>query len=228
MEYGLFSLCLVVYFLSLGVSALPVILEVSPSASAQVDRIDVHGGCENFYYMCSGTGLEGKYAAGYECYNTNDRFYSPSQQRFVLEFDLSVQSKQLSAASLRFFVTDVRKAQNLDLYLVSSSWDPVSCKAGGDICVQPYCGECASVFDLKGNIVSSADVSSGKDNVLDVFPAAKDALSKDGKLYLQIRGAEDTWAREGESSCKITDGWDQRDVVFSGGAQGPYLEMIYS
>lgn len=176
------------FLLPVGVYALPDSLEVAPSALAQVDRVDVHGGCENFYFMCSGPDVEGKFAAGYECYNTGTGFYSPTEERFDLKFDLPVSSKQLSAASVHVFVSDVRKAQELGVYLVSSSWGSVSCEAGGDICVQPYCGECKPLFDVSSSLLSYKMVGSVGEVSFDVTEAVQEAYSSGGNsVSLQVR-----------------------------------------
>ena len=200
----------------------------TPVLSEQAYSIGVHGGCENSYYACQSASGGGTMSAGYKCYKTSAGFYTPAVERFMLGFDLSglPKDKQISGAKLHLAASSVNRAQSISVYSVSPVSE-VNCVPGGDVCTQPYCGECAQVFDVKGSIISSVDVSVGGDYVLDLASAAKDAIGKGGKLYLQIRGAEDTWTREGETSCKITDGWDQRDAVFNGGADGPYLEIIY-
>ena len=204
--------------------------EISPSESAQVYAIDVHGGCENSYYACSASSNSGKYSAGYKCYNKDGNYYSPAKERVNIKFDLPpVSSIVLFGAKLKLSVTQINKIQDLSLYKISSSWQPVSCEAGGDICTQPYCGECKTLFDASGSIISSNKVYSTGDISFDVTDVVSKAYSSGQKtIALQLRGMEDLWESSGRASCAGQDAWQAQDIEIPGDDyNGPRLVLNY-
>ena len=204
--------------------------ELSPSESDQAYSIDVHGGCENSYYACSASSNSGKYSAGYKCYNKDGNYYSPAKERVNIKFDLpSVSSIVLYGAKLKLSVTQVNKIQDLSLYKIGSTWKPVSCEAGGDICTQPYCGECKALFDASGSIISSNRIYSTGDVSFDVTDAVRKAYSSGQKtLSLQLRGTEDIWDSSGSASCGGRNAWQTQDLEIRGDDySGPRLTLSY-
>jgi hypothetical protein len=203
--------------------------ELSASESAQVYAIDVHGGCENSYYACSSSGFD-KYMAGYKCYNKDGDYYSPAIERVDLKFDLpAIPSIVLYGAKLKISVSSVNKMQDISLYKISSSWQPVSCKAEGDICTQPYCGECKALFDASGSLISSERASSARDLSFDITEAVERAYSSGQKtLSLQLRGTEDIWESSASASCGGQNAWQTQDVEIRGDDySGPRLVLSY-
>jgi hypothetical protein len=203
--------------------------ELSPSEIAQVYAIDVHGGCENSYYACSSPSSSGGYSAGYKCYNENGNYYSPTKERVNIKFDLpEVSSIVLYGAGLRISVTSVNKVQDVSLYRIGSSWKPVSCVAGGDICTQPYCGECEALYSASGSLISKK-LSAGGDIYFDITEAVSKAYSSGQKtLSLQLRGEEDVWESSGSASCGGRNSWRTQDYEIRGDNYiGPRLTLDY-
>jgi len=203
---------------------------VSLTSSVQVYSISVHGGCENQYYGCSVPDKDGKFAAGYKCYNTGDQYYSPVKERFDLRFDLpDLTSKTVLGASLNLFATNANRAQEVKVFSGKVDWTPTSCSASGDICSRPYCEQCASLFDFAGGVQRSAQTISGGKVSYDLTDQVKEAYSSGlSTLSLQLRGEEDVWASAGKDSCGRLNDWVKQDVEFAGSVGGkPYLEIVY-
>jgi len=203
---------------------------VAPAASAQIYSIDVHGDCENSYYGCYAPDKDGKFAAGYKCYNTGDQYYSPVKERFNLRFVLpDLTSKTVLGASLNLFATNVNRAQEVRVFSGKVDWTPTSCSASGDICSQPYCEQCAPSFDFAGGVQRSAQTISGGKVSFDLSDQVKEAYSGGlSTLSLQLRGEEDVWASAGKDSCGRKDDWVKQDVEFAGSVGSkPYLEIVY-
>jgi len=204
---------------------------IMPAASAQVYSIDVHGGCENQYYGCYSPDNDGKFAAGYECYNTGGQYYSPVRERFDLRFVLpDLTSKTVLGASLNLFATNANRAQEVRVFSGKVDWTPTSCSASGDICARPYCEQCAPLFDFAGGVERSAQtIGSGGKVSYDLTDQVKEAYSGGlSALDLQVRGEEDVWASAGKDSCGRKDDWIKQDAEFAGivGSK-PYLEIVY-
>ena len=200
------------------------------SASVQVHSMDVEGACKNAYYACESPDKNGKLVAGYACYDTGNGFYAAANERFDLKFSLpDLSGKTLVSARLNMVSSKVNKIQEVSVYSTGTTWAPVSCTAGGDICTQPYCAECRPVYDLLGGIEDKAQIGNDGKYSFDVIGLVNSAYSgTDKTVSLQVRGVEDLWNTEGASSCgKLVD-WARQDVEFYGmGPSQPYLEMVY-
>ena len=201
------------------------------AASAQAYGVDVHGNCENSYYKCSAPDNSGVFAVGYECFNKEDNYYTPTKERFDMRFDLpDLSDAKVMGARLVLIVASVNKVQDVAVFSGDSGWSPVSCTATGDICTRPYCQECASLFDSKGSTQQSVQkvTDSGKVS-FDVSEAVKQAYAgKAASLSLQVRGIEDIWQSIGQGSCGAVNDWVRQDVEFYGkGVIGPKLEIDY-
>ena len=201
---------------------------VLPVLSEQVYSMAVHGGCENSYYSCNEAKTQPALFAGYKCYKTSNGFYTPATERFNLRFNLSDSIvSTIASARLHLPVSEVGKTQTVEIYSIDSMPDAVKCVAGGDICTKPYCGECKPLYDLGGTKISSAPISSG-DYSFDVSHIVKEKAASAGTVSLQIRGLEGLWDTDKENSCSLENNWDKRDISFTAGADGPYLEITYN
>ena len=203
---------------------------VAPKASVQVYSVGVHEGCENNYYGCVPSDQEGNFIAGYECYNQNDKYYSAGKERFDLKYELpELTSKKILGASLVLSAGRVNRPQTLSLYSVNSDWALATCRAGGDICTQPYCGECKSLFELSGERVAETEAKSMGLLSFDISDSVKAAYASGNKvLSYQVRGEEDLWETGGVGSCGGVNAWSEQDVEAQGpGGSQPYLEIVY-
>jgi hypothetical protein len=203
---------------------------VTPKASVQAYSVGVHEGCENGYYGCVPSDREGNFIVGYECYNQNDQFYSAGKERFNLKYELpDLTSKTILGASLTLSLGKVNKPQTLALYSANSDWEPVTCRAGGDICTQPHCGECKELFELSGDRVAETEAKSMGLLSFDISDQIRAAyLSGTKVLSYQVRGEEDLWETGGKGSCGGLNAWSELDVEVQGvGGIQPYLEIVY-
>jgi hypothetical protein len=204
---------------------------LTPKTSLQVYSIGVHSGCENNYYGCVPSDREGNLIAGYECYNQNGKYYSAGKERFNLKYELpDLSSKTILGASLTLSAGRVNKPQTLTLYSADSGWEPATCRAGGDICTQPHCGECKGLFDMPGGQLAQTKAASMGLLSFDISSHIKEAYSRgDTVLSFQVRGEEDLWETGGGAeSCGGINEWSELDVEFQGaGGMQPYLEIFY-
>jgi hypothetical protein len=203
---------------------------VNPSASAQVYGIVVQGDCKNKYYSCAFPDKDGKFAAGYECYNMDGNYYTPANERFNLKYALpEMPGRTVLGGSLNLRASIVNKPQTLILYSAPQDWMPAACSAGGDICTQPYCGECAPIYDMPGDRLSANKINDAGSVSFDISEYVKSAYGNGQKiLSFQIRGGEDLWVTQEKSTCGNLGAWVKQDVVFSSsGANQPYLEIVY-
>ena len=203
---------------------------VSPKASVQVYNVGVHSGCENSYYGCVPSDQNGNFVAGYECYNQNDKYYSAGKERFDLKYELpDLSSKKILGTSLNLAAGKVNKPQTLSLYSVNNDWAPATCRAGGDICTQPYCGECKSLFELSGERVAETEARSMGLLSFDISDSVKAAYASGNKvLSFQVRGEEDIWETGGTGSCGGVNAWSEQDAEVQGAAGSqPYMEIVY-
>jgi hypothetical protein len=197
-----------------------------PAGIMQVSSVDVQGGCENSYYGCDP--MPGYYAAGYRCMNKGE-YATPAIERINIEYDLQgiPADGELVAAKLLLNPSAVKKQQEVVVY--SSDTAPASdtkCLPVGDICTKPYCQECAPLFEAGKSKIASAEVKDAQEYSIDITEAVLSALNTDEKrLLLQLRGVEDVWAREGESSCSDSGAWSEQDVQFS--EDGMILKLLY-
>ena len=202
---------------------------IRPSLKEQSYLMGVHGACDNSYYSCY-SASEGALFAGYKCFKTSNGFYAPATERFNLRFDVSDVPKdvQIIGATLHLKASDIGKSQTVQVYSVDKIPEAVKCLPGGDICTQPYCGECKPLYDIDGTVASSTEISSTGQYSFNLTNQLKDKMAGDGIVSLQIRGAEGLWESQGQSSCSVENEWDKRDVSFdAGGRDGPYLEIVY-
>ncbi len=202
---------------------------VKPLLKEQSYLMGVHGACDNSYYSCY-SASEGNLFAGYKCYKTANGFFAPATERFNLRFDVSEVPKdvQIIGATLHLKASDIGKSQTVQVYSVDKIPEAVKCLPGGDICTQPYCGECKPLYDIDGTVASSTEISSTGQYSFNLTNQLKDKMAGDGIVSLQIRGAEGLWESQGQSSCSVENEWDKRDVSFdAGGRDGPYLEIVY-
>jgi len=206
---------------------------VTPAASAQVYSIDVHGDCENSYYGCSTPDKDGEFTAGYGCHQTKNAqgvYYSAVKERFDLVYDLpGMPAEKVVGASLNLNIASLNKPQTVGVYSADSGTSLVTCTAGGDICLQPYCRECQAAYDYEGSVKQSDQIitSAGKAS-FDVTDAVKKAYGAGRKqLFLQVRGAEEGWESQGQSMCDKENNWVKQDIAFYGkGPNQPVLEIV--
>ncbi len=201
---------------------------INPSSTEQAYSMQVHTGCENSYYACNDAKAQPKLFAGYKCYKTGDgTYYTPATERFNLRFDLSSLPKgvDIQSARLNMVSSNIGKPQTVSVYSLDKDWSSVKCVPGGDICSQPYCGECAGVYNLSGTLQSSLDVSTPAEYSFDVTNLVKDKYAAGQQVSLQVRGQEGLWEKDGQSTCLLSNAWDKRDVSFNG--DSIYLEVVY-
>jgi hypothetical protein len=199
---------------------------IKPYKSAQTYSMEVTGSCNNRYYSCSRGDDNGIFNLGYKCYN-KDPYFDPSVERFVLGYELpqSPAGTAVSSAVLNYDVREVRSAQELIVYSANTEWSPITCVAGGDICTQPYCPECASLHSLGADRLTSIQINAPGKYSVDVTGSVK-ARAAGGNVSFQTRGGnEDLWSRDGINSCKEKNAWDSYDIKISG---LPTMVLIYS
>jgi hypothetical protein len=204
---------------------------VKPATSAQAYSVNVNGDCTNQYYSCDYPAKAGTFYAGYSCFDTDNKFFSPSNARFDLKYVLPESpSQDIVSATLNLMAGKVNQPQEVSLYTRDTEWSQVSCAPGGDICLRPYCKECADVYEGGLNpLPKTLKVESAGTVSFDVTDSVKAALSagKTALLYT-IGGEEGTWDREGKASCSAVGEWTMKDVEFVGnGDRAPYLEIVY-
>lgn len=194
---------------------------LKPVESTQTYNMEVTGGCANKYYSCYTPNKEGKYTAGYECYNTEDTYQTGAQGKFSLKFDLKTMPTTLKIAAVRLFLTaeQVNKLQDIAVYAVEDNWKGANCVPGGDICTQPYCGECAASTDLAGTLQQTVRVNGPGVYAFDVTDYVKAKYAKgDQYATFQIRGSED------KDACAGLSVWKSYDVEF---ATTPYINVLF-
>jgi hypothetical protein len=158
---------------------------------------------------------------GYECYNTEDQYQTGAQGKFSLKFDLKTMPTTLKIAAVKLFLTadQVNKLQDISVYAVSDDWKGANCMAGGDICTQPYCAECAQSTDLSGTLQQSARVNGPGVYAFDITDYVKAKYAKgDRYATFQIRGSED------KDACGGVSQWKSYDVEF---ASTPYVKVLF-
>lgn len=205
---------------------LNLVTVIKPYKSSQTYSMDVTGSCSNHYYSCSKGDDNGVFNLGYKCYN-RDPFFDPSMERIALGYELpkAPAGTSISSAVLNYVVREVRSAQDLVVYDAKTEWAPVMCVAGGDICTQPYCPDCAPLHSLGTDRLTSVKVSAPGEYSLDVTDAVVLHASS-GEISFQTRGGnEDLWSREGVNSCKETNSWNNYDLRIQG---TPTMVLLYS
>jgi hypothetical protein len=202
---------------------------VTPVDSSQVYGINVHGNCENSYFDCSSPDRNGRFYLGYECYNKGDSFYSAANARAVLRFELpDMSSKKVLGASLNLMVAKVNRVQDISVYSAEGNWTAASCTAGGDICTQPYCGECSSAFNMAGTKLAGRNVNTDGYSTFDISDTVVKAYESGTKtVFFQLRGSEDLWNSEGKSSCGSLDSWAKETIELQAKG-GTNLEIAYT
>jgi len=194
---------------------------LKPVASTQTYNMEVTGDCANKYYSCHTPNKEGIFTAGYECYNTEDKYRTGAQGKFSLKFDLKTMPTTLKIASVKLFLTadQVNKMQDITVYAVADNWQGANCIPGGDICTQPYCAECAASTDLTGTLQQSARVNGPGVYAFDVTEYVKAKYAKgDQYATFQIRGSED------KNACGGLSQWKSYDIEF---ASTPYMNVLF-
>ena len=206
--------------------ALNLVSVIKPVKSAQTYSMDVTGSCNNHYYSCSKGDDNSIFNLGYKCYN-KDPYFDSSAERFVLGYELPQPpaGTAISAAVLNFDVQEVRSIQDLIVYYAKNEWSPVTCVAGGDICTQPYCPECAPLHSLGTDRVSSVQVTAPGKYSVDVTSAVISHASTKQVSFQTMGGKEDLWSKEGVNSCKENNAWDSYDIKIHG---TPSMVIIYS
>jgi hypothetical protein len=205
---------------------------LSMSAASQVYSIAVLGGCENEYYQCVDSGIDTLYA-GYKCYNTGERYFSPAKERFNLKFVLPKTDSKIASARLVLYASSVNKAQYVTVFSAGSDWKSASCSADGDICEKPYCPVCSPLFDYPEAEKASSqyvDVKAGDNITFDLTSLIQSAYAS-GMDYvsLQIRADEEAWNLKMKDSCSALDAWSRQDVAFyASDPFQPQLELLYS
>jgi hypothetical protein len=206
-------------------NVLNTISVIRPFRSVQTYSMDVTGSCTNRYYSCSKKEENNIFELGYKCYN-KDPFFDPSIERFTLGYELpqTPPGKIISSAVLNYDIQEVRNSQELIVYGGETGWDPVTCVAGGDICTQSYCPECASPHSLGTDRIKSLQINSSGKYSVDVTDYVASHVSA-GQASFQMRGGnEDLWSREGTNSCKEPNAWDYYDMKIRG---TPSMVILY-
>ncbi len=199
--------------------------------SVQVYGMAVYGDCENEYFACSSPNKEDKFYAGYAC-NNKDPYFVPAKERINLKFDISSlpENAEILSAKLILHASEVTREQNLKIFSVGDDWSSKTCEPGGDICTQPYCKECSSLFELGGSLISTTSVSKSGDysfDVKDVITGKQKTSAKE--ISFQIQGDESVWESMQKDSCTKQKDWDRYDAKFSGvSGDKPYLKVIYA
>ena len=194
----------------------------------QAYRFTVYGSCDNKYYSCGGRSDGSLFSVGYRCFK-KDGYYIPGSGRLVLGFDLSNMRSGLdiTSASVKITSKAVTGPQKLVMYSLEGTPEQASCTPGGDVCTKPYCAECVPLFDMPADPITEQYVGSPGTSLFDVTEALKKAYSTGGKsLYLQLRGDESVWEKQGESSCNLDKAWAKYDVQISADS-GTYLEVVH-
>lgn len=194
---------------------------LKPVESTQTYNMEVSGGCNNKYYSCHTPNKDGKFTAGYECYNTENQYQTDSQGKFSLKFDLKTMPTTLKIAAVRLFLTaeQVNRLQDVAVYAVADDWQGANCIPGGDICTQPYCSECASSTDLAGTLQESTRINGPGTYAFDVTDYVKAKYAKgDRYASFQIKASEE------KAACGGISQWKSYDVEFSG---TPYVKVLY-
>jgi len=204
---------------------------IKPASSAQAYSVEVTGDCTSQYYSCDYPDKSGTFYAGYSCYNTQNKFFSSGKGRFDLKYVLpQFPSKEIISASLKLFARKVNEGQNVALYAREKEWNVVSCAPEGDICMRPYCKECADIYDGGAlSQLSTLQVNNAGRVSFDVTGIVKDsyAAGKSNVLFT-VGGEEGFWESEGKASCNKEGDWTKKDVEFAGKGEGePYLEILY-
>lgn len=201
---------------------------VSPKDSIQVYGISVHGNCENSYFDCSSPDRNGKFYIGYECNNKDNSYFSPARARGVLRFELpDMSGKKVLGASLNLMVAKVNRAQEIAVYSADGNWTEASCSPGGDICTQPYCGECSMSYNAAGTKLAGKAVNAGGYLTLDVSDQVVKAYgSAEKTISLELQGEEDLWNSNGKDSCGAIGSW-AKDTIELQGRVGTNLEIAY-
>lgn len=194
---------------------------LKPVESTQTYNMEVSGACDNGYYSCYTPNKEGIYTAGYECYNTEDQYQTGAQGKFTLKFDLNTMPTTLKIAAVKLFLTaeQVNKLQDITVFAVADDWTGENCVPGGDICTQPYCGECAKSTDLTGTIQDTGRINGPGVYAFDVTEYVKAKYAKgDRYASFQIIGSEE------KDTCGGISQWKSYDVEFS---NTPYIKVLY-
>ncbi len=197
--------------------------KINPASAYQTYQMDVQGSCSNKYYTCyqpEKTSSPDLYA-GDKCYNTGNNYYTNSLGRFLLKYDISALNKGLtiSRAILTLQAKNVNKAQTIEVSAVGDNWDDKSCISGGDICTQPYCGECSAAHDIAGKSLTSQQVKDTTLYSFDITDYLKDKYGKGERfLSMQIKGAEE------EGFCNTIGDWTRQDIEFD---PSPTITVLY-
>lgn len=202
--------------------------KIMPKASFQVYGIEVKGDCQNAYYGCGGP-LDNQLSVGYRCMKQQE-YYTPTAGRADMEYDLSSipNGTEIATAALRIKPSAVSKPQKISAYVYNYGLTPVSCTAGGDICTQPYCKECETLYNIPGDAIASQEISDAKAYSLDVTDYVRNALNNGDKVIsFQLRGSENLWATQGASQCGTDGYWTNQDVsIPATGADAPALVIV--
>jgi len=115
----------------------------------------------------------------------------------------------------------VIEPQEVEAYGVGDGWEGTNCIAGGDICTQPYCSECAPAHDLTGPRLSTGHVGTSGQYTLDVTDYVRQKYNS-GEQYatLQVRGSE------ARGTCGQNNIWTRHDIAFDAETSGPYLRIL--
>ena len=173
--------------------------------SSQTYGVDVTGECSNKYYSCVTPNDQGRFTAGYKCYNTQNTFMTNAYSRFVLKFDLTTIPKDLATKAVKLDLTalKVEMPQDVSVYAIDDKWTGANCEAGGDICTRPYCPECSTTHDTQGTLLDTKHIAQSGGYAFDVSNYVKDKYAK-GERYVafQVRGSEEVQPCGGASEWK--------------------------
>jgi len=173
--------------------------------SSQTYGVDITGECSNKYYSCVTPNDIGRFSAGYKCYNTQNKFMTNANSRFVMKFDLTTIPKDLAtkAAKLDLTALKVDMPQDVSIYAIDGKWTGTNCEPDGDICSRPYCPECSTAHDIQGTLLDTKRINQDGEYSFDVSNYVKDKYAK-GERYVafQIRGSEERQPCGGQSEWK--------------------------